>query len=128
MGKYEPLGEFLRGQRVDRLPMTFSEIERIVRSKLPPSKRHRAWWSNNPNNNVMTRQWLDAGYETESVDIASEKLVFRKLTPTSRPRERHPIFGCMKGMLTLADGFDPTAPVDLDEGWDAKYSGPFSPA
>lgn len=114
MGKYEPLGEFLRGQRLDRLPMTFAEIERIVRVKLPPSKRHRAWWSNNPNNNVMTRQWLEAGYETESVDIAGEKLVFRKLGPPSPVGERHPIFGCMKGLFTLAKDYDPTAPTGED--------------
>ena len=29
MGKYEPLGEFLRSQRLERINMTFNEIERI---------------------------------------------------------------------------------------------------
>jgi hypothetical protein len=127
MSKYQPLGEFLRGQSHDRVPMTFSEIERVVRIKLPPSKRRREWWSNNPNNNVMTRQWLDAGFKTESVDIAGEKLVFRKLQPVSPVGERHPIFGCMKGLLTLADGFDPAAPMDLEDDWDAKYDAPSLP-
>lgn len=113
MGKYEPLGEFLRGQRLDRLPMTFAEIERIVRVKLPPSKRNRAWWSNNPNNNVMTREWLEAGYETEAVDTKTGKLVFRRVRK-SQATEHHAIFGCMKDLFTLAKDYDPSAPTGDD--------------
>src|SRR4051812_20975914 len=79
MGKYEPLNAFLKSQSRDLVPMTFAELERVLKSKLPPSKLHRAWWSNNPDNNVMTKEWLDAGYETESVDISGEKLVFRRV-------------------------------------------------
>ena len=117
MGKYEPLGEFLRGQRLDLLPMTFAEIERIVRVKLPPSKRNRAWWSNNPNNNVMTREWLEAGYETEAVDIKSGKLVFRRVSKSKAKKEaKPPIVGCMKGMITIAPGHDLTAPTGEDWG------------
>lgn len=126
MTKYEPLGKFLSGQSRERIPMTFAEIERLLNAKLPPSKQHRAWWSNNPTNNVMTMQWLEAGYETESVDIAGEKLVFRRVkgaAPARRPAagQRHPIFGCMKGLFTLAEGYDPTAPMDLEPDWDRKY-------
>jgi hypothetical protein len=120
MGKYEPLEEFLGTQTRDRIPMTFSEIERILKSKLPVSKKHRAWWSNNPDNNVMTRAWLAAGYETEAVDIASGKLVFRrvkKMESAVRPT----IFGCMKGLFTLAEDYDPTAPTGDD--WEAGALG-----
>ena len=122
MGKYEPLGEFLRSQRLDRISMTFGEIERILKAKLPDSKKHRAWWSNNPDNNVMTREWLDAGYETEAVDIAGEKLVFRKLEPTPPEGKRHPIFGCMKGMITIVHPYDLTAPSGEDWG-DGRIGG-----
>ena len=115
MGKYEPLGHFLKNQTRDLVPMTFEEIESILKSPLPASKESRAWWSNNPNNNVMTRQWLEAGYETEQVDIASERLVFRKKKISSRhaapPAGRAPIFGCMKGMFTVEDGYDLTTPT-----------------
>ena len=79
MGKYEPLGEFLRKQRVAHVPMTFAEIERIVGTKLPKSQRYPAWWSNNTSNNMMTQVWLDAGFETEQVDVGNRKLVFRKV-------------------------------------------------
>ncbi len=127
MGKYEPLGVFLRSQKQARIAMTFAQIERILKAKLPMSKKQRAWWSNNPDNNVMTREWLDAGFETEAVDVVSGKLVFRKHAPTLPKGKRHPIFGCMKGLFTLAEGYDPTAPLDLEDDWDSKYIGPNSP-
>jgi hypothetical protein len=116
LGKYQPLGEFLAAQRRDRIAMTFSEIERILKAKLPVSKKHRAWWSNNPDNNVMTRAWLEAGYETEAVDTASGKLVFRRVKKV-KPSVRPSIFGCMKGLFTLAEDYDPTAPSEDD--WEA---------
>ena len=116
MGKYEPLGKFLRSQKLQRIAMSFSEIERIINAKLPPSKKYPAWWSNNPDNNVMTREWLDAGYETEAVDIASGKLVFRRNKKPSSEKEtpRPSIFGCMKDLFTLAPDYDPTAPTGDD--------------
>jgi hypothetical protein len=59
--------------------MSFSEIEAIIGSSLPPSsRRHRAWWSNNPSNSVITFSWLNAGYRTADVDMGSERLVFRR--------------------------------------------------
>ena len=127
MNKYEPLGAFLSAQSRNVIPMTFAEIERILKAKLPASKRHRAWWSNNPDNNVMTQAWLAAGFATEAVDIAGEKLVFRRLAGAAasffpgKTGERHPIFGCMKGLFTLAEGYDPTEPMELEPDWDRKY-------
>ena len=80
MGKYQNLGAFLQKQRAREVPLTFREIEKITGVKLPPkAQHHRAWWSNNPFNNVMTQIWLDAGFKTEEVDVASRKLVFRKV-------------------------------------------------
>jgi len=114
VSKYEALGNYLRVQKVERLRLSFSEIEKILNAKLPPSKRHRAWWSNNPSNNVMTKQWLDAGFETADVDVEGQKLVFRKLNELPAVRELHSIFGCMKGEFTLAPGYDPTAPAGED--------------
>jgi len=78
MPKYAPLGDFLRKQRSAQVPMTFAQIERVIGAKLPPSQYQRAWWSNNPWNNVMTKVWLDAGFVTEQVDVEGRKLVFRR--------------------------------------------------
>lgn len=148
MSKYERLGAYLRGQRTERVPMTFAEIERVVGTKLPKSQKHQAWWSNSTSNNVMTRVWLDAGYRTEQVDVERKRLVFRRvrapqpLPPkgmederrmfshedktadahTRQPR-RHPAFGAMKGTFTIAPGWDLTRPaLDPEElaEWEAN--------
>lgn len=122
MSKYRPLGEFLSKQTSASIPMKFGEIEKILGHKLPPSKLQRAWWSNNSSNNVMTNQWLEAGYETAAVDISSEKLVFRRVKVPSdvaadpAERQRHPIFGFMKGTISVMPGVDLTAPADPDWG------------
>jgi hypothetical protein len=138
MSKYQPLGDYLRQQNGDFVPMRFNEIERIIGSQLPKtSQLYRAWWSNNPSNNVMTRVWLDAGYETEQVDMSGQRLVFRRVrevdpgthevespagaTPTpptrtdveqSGPDRRHPLFGALKGLMRIMPGTDLTKPAD----------------
>src|SRR5215831_9434101 len=104
MSKYAPLGDFLRRQRSKMVPMTFEEIERIIGAKLPNSQRYPAWWSNNPWNNVMTQVWLDAGFETEQVDVQGHKVVFRRVREVSPNSENsgaqnssghHPAYGCL---------------------------------
>ena len=113
--------------------MTFAEIERVIGIPLPPAaERHPAWWSNNPSNNVMTKVWLDAGYRSERVDLGGRKLVFRRshARPSSpRPAGAQPtrptppgiletIRHRLRGSVTMAPGFDPTAPTG--ERWDAE--------
>lgn len=137
MGKYEPLGAFLRNQRAPEVPLTFSEIEKITGVKLPPkAQHHRAWWSNNAANNVMTKVWLDAGFESAQVDMTARKLVFRRVVKAAdrelssalalavaKKGERHPIFGAMKDITRLVPGVDLTEPADPE--WadlvDRKY-------
>jgi hypothetical protein len=139
MGKYEPLGAFLRNQRAQEVPLTFSAIEKITGAKLPPkAQHHRAWWSNNAANNVMTRVWLDAGFESAQVDMAARKLVFRRVAkaPNQEPSpplapavarkgERHPIFGALKDITRLVPGVDLTEPADPEwADWLDKKYGP----
>jgi hypothetical protein len=134
MSKYAPLGEFLRAQRTAEVPMTFDDVERIVGAKLPPKAQHnRAWWSNNPSNNVMTKVWLAAGYESAQVDMRARKLVFLRArtvgaakSSTSAEAERHPLFGALSDLTHIPPGVDLTAPAD--PGWadlldadDTKY-------
>ena len=129
MSKYDALGAFLRNQRNDRVPMSFADVERVTGRKLPPSAaKHRPWWSNNPDNSVMTRVWLDAGFESEQVDMAGRKLVFRRvLKPVNSPggenggrrQDRyHPLLGALKGLMRIAPGADLTKPADPDWGKD----------
>ena len=130
MGKYTPLKSFLLERHTDEVPMTFKEIETLIGGELPPvAFRHRAWWSNNASNNVMTRAWLEAGYKTEKVDMADEKLVFVRAhshegQPPVPPRAA-PAKGFLArlqerlaGTVTIPPGVDITAP--LDEKWDAE--------
>ncbi|SRR5579871_2589284 len=135
MGKYGPLGRFLRQQGSELVALKFEDIERILGSKLPDSSRqYRAWWSNNPNNNVMTKVWLDAGFQTEQVDIEGRRLVFRKVTagkqpgkrnkeeaptlsiPSGEARRRHPLLGALKGLIRVMPGTDLTKPADPSWG------------
>lgn len=127
MGKYEPLGQFLRNQRRQEVPLTFREIEKITGVKLPPKAQHqRAWWSNNPDNNVMTKVWLAAGFESAQVDMAGRKLVFRRVAkapgtaggfaesapkPYATKDGRHPLRGALKDITHLVPGVDLTEPA-----------------
>jgi hypothetical protein len=144
MGKYEPLGRFLRKQRSHDVPLTFREIEKITGVKLPPkAQHHRAWWSNNPDNNVMTKVWLEAGFESAQVDIERRKLVFRRVAKAPEPARgfaepaqkpyimkpyatkdgKHPGWGALKGMIRIPPGVDLTEPADPDlaDFYDQKY-------
>lgn len=128
MGKYENLGAFLQKQRAREVPLTFREIEKITGVKLPPkAQHHRAWWSNNPSNNVMTKVWLEAGYESAQVDMNARTLVFRRIVkagatgagfaePAPKPYAardgRHPARGALKGMVHIPPGVDLTEPAD----------------
>ncbi len=133
MGKYEPSREISSvKQRTSMVPMTFEDIERVTGATLPPKAQfHRAWWSNNPSNNVMTKVWLEAGFQTEQVDMAARKLVFRRVGevnairsgssgPAPRPPrlgKRHPLFGALKGLRSDHAGYRPhEQPADPNWG------------
>jgi len=128
VSKYEPLTEFLLRQSGAVVRMSFDEIERVIGAKLPPSAMlHRAWWSNNAQNNVMTRAWRDAGFESEDVDMKGRRVAFRRVRSeasrgTGAPsidvitQDRHPLIGWMKGPLTIAEGVDLTQPADPEWG------------
>ena len=127
MGKYSPLADYLRAQGRDEVPMTFAQIERVIGAKLPRSHRYRAWWSNNSFNSVMTKAWLEAGFESTDVNMKERKLVFRriartgtresvgdvsKVAPRAAVSKRHPLFGALKGLVQVAPGVDLTQPAD----------------
>ena len=141
MSKYDNLGKYLKEQGTSTVPMTFSAIEKVIGFKLPESQKHQAWWSNSTSNNVMTQVWLDAGYRTEQVDVAAQKLVFRKnpsegssnhktgggMSDAAREFEsqdtaakksrRSPLFGALKGTFTIEPGYDLTSPIYTAEEW-----------
>lgn len=138
MSKYEPLTQFLKAKHGRQVRMSFAEIEQVLGQKLPgKSKGIRAWWSNNPSNNVLTRAWLAAGYKSAQVDITGEKVSFVPVAAAegfsemkqsdfkSKPEQPepkqdapapHPAFGALKGMIRLLPDVDYTEPADPDWG------------
>ena len=136
MSKYAPLTAHLSASGQAEIPVTFGHIEAIIGAKLPASAfRHRSWWSNNPDNSVVTRAWIEAGYISSGVDMAGRKLVFRRSAHTVRPpasnagspEKAEPgaaeearlgplsrIFGALKGTVTTKPGTDLTAPTDTE--------------
>jgi hypothetical protein len=131
MAKYSALQSYLREQRRDEVPMTFAQIERLIGQKLPPSHRYPSWWSNNPFNSLMTRAWLEAGFQSANVDLKERKLIFRKIKSAERIKfskrapgqgyclgndMNHPLIGWMKATVRIAPGVDLTEPADPDWG------------
>ncbi|NOX73010.1 MAG: hypothetical protein GXP03_05120 [Alphaproteobacteria bacterium] len=124
MGKYEPLGQHLERSGKLNIPLTFEEIEAIIDSALPVSARkYPAWWSNNPTGHVNSAAWLGAGYKATKVNIEAEELVFHKpvsspTTKSTKKPRRHPLFGSMKGTVTVEEGYDLTSPSEAI--WNAQ--------
>jgi hypothetical protein len=130
MGKYDPLKRFLAASGAKEVPLTFAEIEQILGTSLPESRQYPAWWSNNPSNNTMTRVWLAAGYRTERVDIAGQRVVFRRAGGAAAARREEPsqsrrvadvvarLQDRLAGTVRLAPGVDLTEPTG--EVWDAE--------
>jgi hypothetical protein len=118
VSKYDALGAYLRRQTGDRVPMTFAEVERVTGVTLPAKSQHsRAWWSNNPGNNVMTKVWLDAGFETREVDLKAHTVVFVRKGHSS------PLWGALKGTFEIDPAWDLTKPTLSDEElaeWEAS--------
>lgn len=129
MSKYTPLAEYLKKQGREQVPMTFAEIERVTGVKLPPSaSKHRPWWSNNPDNSVLTKVWLEAGFESEQVDMEKRKLVFKRVRAAKAAGGTddefvHPAYGAMKGLIRVMPGVDLTEPADPEwaDRLDAEY-------
>ena len=89
MSKYKPLGEYLESQpaTTSLVTLEFRQIERILALPLPHSAReHRPWWANTASHSYTV--WLEAGWETSKVDMASGRVTFVR-TGLAKP-ERAP--------------------------------------
>ena len=139
MSKYDPLKQFLVDSGADSITKNFDEISDIVGIELPASAfKHRAWWSNNKTNSVITQAWLEAGYVTRNVNMDQCTLEFHKRSMNRRlpdhrskmnfhnqelPREDQQgdllsrVMGILEGTVTVDPDTDLTDPID--EQWNA---------
>ena len=100
MSKYEPLKHHLEGRSGYEVPVSFAQIEQILGFRLPASARkHQAWWANTGGSHVHAAAWLDAGWRTCGVDLAGERVVFRK-APSETSSETYGV-----SEASPADGF-----------------------
>jgi len=80
VSKYDRLKSHLkfRGSFTNVVRLSFAEIDGIIGDNLPTSAYHtEAWWNNSTN--LHARAWLDAGWETEEVNLKEGYVVFRKV-------------------------------------------------
>ena len=118
--KYEALTHYLKTAGTEHVPLGFEQVEEIIGTKLPPSARkHRPWWSNNPDNARITHAWLNAGYKSAQVDMAGETLVFVKDETAPTAAQTPSLFGALKDQITIAENVDLTAPVFPSAEWEA---------
>ncbi|HSU14133.1 DUF4268 domain-containing protein [Longimicrobium sp.] len=85
--KYAPLARHLARlpRSLERVALTFGEIEEIIDAELPAAARdHRAWWSNDTTAHVQSAQWLDVNWRVVSINMTNERVVFAR----ARDRER----------------------------------------
>lgn len=78
MGKYDPLGLYLRRHRqTDELVLSFTEIERMV-GLLPKGAWLPEWWANETSGrSIQARAWLEA-QRNASLVAGKERVVFRR--------------------------------------------------
>jgi hypothetical protein len=125
MSKYKPLERYLRAASGRTLvDIRFSQIERLIGSRLPESARkYAAWWSNEDDGtHVQAKAWRAACYRAK-VDVANEKVTFvtDSSAPVARRTDKSPrpsaaLFGSMKGTTTLVPGVDLTQPTAPEWG------------
>ena len=135
--KYAALKSYLASQTRARLRLSFDEIARFAKVQLPASAYdHPAWWANDSKSHVQAKAWLEAGYRTENIDVAAQRVEFvrapgqgvremqlSEFEPASRKVETHPAFGALKGTFTIAPGWDVTKPAFDEEElaeWEAS--------
>jgi hypothetical protein len=114
MSKYEPLRQFLAGQRNASVKLSFRKIEEVLGFRLPRSAyEYEAWWSNNETGHSHAR-WLKGGWRTTNVDLAGRSVVFEQAVGHSgmspRARRKADPWGCMADTLTIMPETDLTVP------------------
>jgi putative restriction endonuclease len=77
-GKYTPLENYLRDlpESQREVELRFEQIEKIIKSKLPPSAfEDRRWWEHETEgNHINLRAWSNASWKVEHVDVYKKRV------------------------------------------------------
>ena len=88
-GKYQPLADWLAALPRASAHLTFSQIEAILGTALPPSARTRiAWWTSTQPRRTHTQAWLGVGWRATAVDHQRGLVLYRGLGAGGHPGER----------------------------------------
>lgn len=80
MSKYDPLCDYLLECKTDKVTLTFSEIEKIIGSSLPPSAyKYREWWANDASHTQAANGWLVAGCQTLEASLGFKIVQFNRV-------------------------------------------------
>lgn len=81
MGKYDPLGRYLKRRQDDAIEFSFAELERVLGAFLPNGAQAKAWWSNDPQGPgmVQCQAWLEAGFHATLLN--GERVRFERRSP-----------------------------------------------
>jgi len=84
--KYTSLENYLRDLSINQkeVALTFDQIERILRGKLPASAyEDRRWWDHETEgNHINKRAWSNAGWKIERLDVNKKRVKFVRSTIT----------------------------------------------
>lgn len=76
--KYRFLSDYLHESNLSRIKLSYSEIENILKFKLPDSATtHRAFWANTTSHSVAL-SWLSVNYSVVEVNIDDRYIIFEK--------------------------------------------------
>lgn len=104
--RYVLLAVWLQGQPAhrDRVTLTFSDIETIIKGELPPSARqHRAWWANDSVGHVQSKQWLEAGWRVAQINVTEERVTFVRVK--GREHDYIRFFGALQELIQKRGDF-----------------------
>lgn len=90
VSKYARLTQYLkfRGSFTRKVKLSFARIDGIIGTNLPMSAYKSEKWWDNVVTSAHAKGWLDAGWETEEVNLKEGYVVFKKVKETPRSRKR----------------------------------------
>ncbi|WP_181707388.1 hypothetical protein [Chthonobacter rhizosphaerae] len=140
MGKVD-LKSFLEASPTERVTLSFRQIEMLSGEALPDSLRvANGWVDPQPDAEGIHRDLSEAGFVPADVDPTALRVVLHRSGPThaanleaagveptsdehGRKRRRHPAFGALKGLISVAPGYDLTQPTIESDWLEETYGG-----